>query len=405
MSKAPSQQPLKDNILEFIQKARTAAELVEWLPSAILESFHLQGCQIELYDADQQVATLVGSVGNGWLTSTNESRSIDQVREIYPPLIRGELTSFNSRHSALVEMVSPSLDWLGCPMMFNTQLLGVVWLTRFETDGFTADEQHQLQQLVDYAAIALYQTQLRETVANQQTEIQQLRQAKDEFLQLISHELFVPLGNIQLSTQTLEKIFKDASWRQVPQRRTVLKVLSLLSQECRRQKQFTDNLISLMFPEAQKQSEPMLMDLSSWLPSLLRSFEPRFEQESITFKGIIPKEPLPFECDINQLERIIIELINNALQYTPADKTVTVTVKATDTMVDIAISNTGVHISPEHHTRIFDKFYRIPELNPKQYGGSGLGLAIAKQLVTNLEGTLELKSTKQKTTFTVKLPR
>ncbi|MEO1510307.1 MAG: HAMP domain-containing sensor histidine kinase, partial [Cyanobacteria bacterium J06633_23] len=237
------------------------------------------------------------------------------------------------------------------------------------------------------------------------TEIRQLRKAKDEFLQLISHELFIPLGSIQLSAQTLERIFKDVSWRKVPQRSTVLKVLSLLSQECRRQKQFVDNLITLMFPEYQKVSEPVLMNLSDWLPSLLRTFEARFEQESLNFNTNIPKEPLTFECDVAQLERVITELVTNAIKYTPAKKTVTLTVNADKTSVEIAIANTGVHIPTNHQPHIFEKFYRVPELDQRQYGGSGLGLAIVKQLVTNLDGTIELKSTKQKTTFTVKLPR
>lgn len=399
------QQALIEDILMLAQKECSVSDLCGWLPKAILENFDLQGCQIELYNANHRTATLLASIGSGWSTVLHESRSLEQIWDIYYPLIEGNLTLFRSGHPAVVGLSPDSLAWLGCPMVINAKLLGAVWLTRPEQTSFSETEQHQLKQLIDVVAIALHQAQLRETIGQQQTEIQQLQKSKEEFLKLISHELFVPLGNIQLSTQTLEKIVRGTPWRAVPQKKTILKVVSLLSQECRRQKQFVDNLITLMFPANQTASEPVLMDLSSWLPSLLRTFKARFEEESLNLTSKIPQEPILLESDINQLERTMTELINNALHYTPADKTVTLKVKAIKTTVEIEIANTGVHIPTQHQPYVFDKFYRIPELNQKQYGGSGLGLAIAKQLVTNLGGTLELKSTKQKTIFTVTLPR
>ena len=398
-------QSLVERVLATIQQGRSTQELVDWVPEELVQGFGLQSCQIELYDEHQQTVTLVGGIGERLLGTTGGPRAAKQW-EFYEPLVRGRSLQFCSLVVKVKKGKSPpaTLAWVGCAMVHHGRLLGCVWLARPSNEIFNDTELKQLQQIVNCVAIAIYQTQLEETLEQQQTEIRQLRKAKDEFLQLISHELFIPLGSIQLSAQTLERIFKDVSWRKVPQRNTVLKVLSLLSQECRRQKQFVDNLVTLMFPEYQKVSEPVLMNLSDWLPSLLRTFEARFEQESLTFNTNIPKEPLTFECDVAQLERVITELVTNAIKYTPAKKTVTLTVNAGKTNVEIAIANTGVHIPTNHQPHIFEKFYRIPELDQRQYGGSGLGLAIVKQLVTNLDGTIALKSTKQKTTFTVKLP-
>ncbi|MGD1855805.1 MAG: ATP-binding protein [Leptolyngbyaceae cyanobacterium] len=391
-------------IENILAAARRGQSVYDWLPQALVHRFSLQSAHIELYDHRKQTITLVGEagayqnrsplqpVGPNW--KSYKSLTLGQAAQLCP------LTTATARPSA-----KPSA-WLGCPMLATGgQLLGVVWLVRFGHEIFAKAESKQLQHVVDCAAIAVHQSQLQQVVETQQDEIQQLRQAKDEFLQLISHELFVPLGSIQLSAQTLEKIFKDASWRKVPQRNTVLKVLSLLSQECRRQKQFVDNLITLMFPEYQKLSEPVLMNLSDWLPSLLRTFEPRFKQEDLKFSTNIPKEPLLLECDVAQLERVVAELITNTIKYTPAKKSVVVTVNTSDSHIKIAIANTGIQIPPSHQPHIFEKFYRIPELDQRQYGGSGLGLSLVKQLVTNLDGTIAVKSTPQKTTFTVTLPR
>ena len=396
---------LMERLLALIQKGDSIQELIDWLPATMVRQFNLRGCQIELYDSQQQQAKLVGGVGDGWLGPANQPRSVTQLWDLYQPLTQGTSLQFSSQYLGIKKTPHSSLTWLGCPIMNRTTPLGNLWVLRSGQCVFNRVESKQLCQLADCVAIALHQTHLEQTIDQQQTEIRQLRNAKDEFLQLISHELFIPLGSIQLSAQTLERIFKDVSWRKVPQRSTVLKVLSLLSQECRRQKQFVDNLITLMFPEHQKASEPVLMNLTEWLPSLLRTFATRLEQESLKLSTALPQEPLLFECDVAQLERVITELINNAIKYTPAKKTVKITVKATATEVAIAVANTGVQIPPNHQPYVFEKFYRIPEMDKQQYGGSGLGLALVKQLVTNLDGTIGLKSTKQKTTFTVKLPR
>ncbi|MEM7063481.1 MAG: HAMP domain-containing sensor histidine kinase [Cyanobacteria bacterium P01_B01_bin.77] len=400
-----SSRSLVERTLAFAQQGGAVKALADWLPKVMVKEFDLRGCQIELYDPKRRVATLIGGTGDGWLGSADQPHAVDQFWELYEPLTLGKSLLFSSQRLGSKTSSTMPLTWLGCPMMNRTELLGNVWLTRASKEVFDEIELGQLRQIIACVAIALHQNHLEQALETQQTEIRQLRQAKDEFLQLLSHELFAPLGNIQLSTQTLERIFKDVSWRKVPKRSTVLKVLSLLSQECRRQKQFADNLITLMFPEYQKASEPVLMNLSDWMPSLLRTFDARVEQESLSLKTKISQDPLLFECDITQLERIVTELLNNAIKYTPAKRTITITVKATDTAVEIAIANTGVHIPIDHQPRIFEKFYRVPELDQRQYGGSGLGLALVKQLVTNLEGTIQVKSTKQKTTFTVKLPK
>ncbi len=398
-------QTLIEHLLKCIQRGNSIQELVDWLSASMAKHFDLRGCHIELYDSQQKRSQLIGGIGNGWLGPYHQSRSISQFWEIYESLIRGVPLQFNPIDLLEKQTPEPFLTWLGYPIMHGNTFLGNLWAIRSSQCVFDPVELTQVCQIADYVAIALHQTQLEQTIEQQQTEICQLRKAKDEFLQLISHELFVPLGSIQLSAQTLERIFKDASWRQVPQRSTVLKVLSLLNQECRRQKQFVANLITLMFPEHQKTSEPVLMNLSDWLPSLLRPFEARFEQNSLKLSTHIPKEPLLFECDVTQLERVMTELVTNAIKYTPAKKTVKITAKATNNDVVIAIANTGAHIPTNHQPHIFDKFYRIPELDQRQYGGSGLGLALVKQMVSNLGGTIDLKSTKQQTTFTVTLPK
>ena len=104
------------------------------------------------------------------------------------------------------------------------------------------------------------------------------------------------------------------------------------------------------------------------------------------------------------LERVINELLTNACKYTPAQGEISLTTWAKESAVFFSISNSGIEISPEEQKLIFDKFYRIPSLDPWQFGGTGIGLALVKKLVELLGAQIQLDSQDNMTTFIIKLP-
>lgn len=92
--------------------------------------------------------------------------------------------------------------------------------------------------------------------------------------------------------------------------------------------------------------------------------------------------------DSTSLRRIIVELLNNAYKYTPAGGKILVTACVLSDKMQIAISNFGVEIPVNELPRIFEKFYRIPSIDPWKQGGTGLGLALIQSLVKQLGGTI-----------------
>lgn len=116
-------------------------------------------------------------------------------------------------------------------------------------------------------------------------------------------------------------------------------------------------------------------------------------------------QPLYVKGNLEQLYRLVSNLIVNAIQYTPAQGKVQVTLSRVDHDGLIEIHDTGIGIPPSEQKRIFDRFYRVDSARSRQTGGSGLGLAIANAIVQAHQGSIQVHSELGKgSTFTIRLP-
>lgn len=116
-------------------------------------------------------------------------------------------------------------------------------------------------------------------------------------------------------------------------------------------------------------------------------------------------EPLSVNGDRLALERVMLNLIENAVRYTPGGENVTVRVSKLPPWIEIQVIDTGGGIAPEHLTQIFERFYRVDKARSRTHGGSGLGLSIVKALVEAHGGGVSVTSAVGKgSVFTVRLP-
>mgnify|MGYP002777011614 CR=1 FL=1 len=231
---------------------------------------------------------------------------------------------------------------------------------------------------------------------DQITELHHLSELKDEFLSTVSHELRTPLTNMKMAIQLL-KIAKTDTQKE--------HYLRILDNECNRESDLVNTLLDLQRLESGRQSFEMTsISLHRWLPELLEPFDRRTESRQQSFSIVLdPTLPL-FYSDRTALERILVELLNNACKYTPPDEQIVLSVDAVGTRIEFSVKNSGVEISEEARSRIFERFYRVPNADPWKQGGSGLGLALVKKLVESLQGTIEVTSANCWTIFTVKFP-
>lgn len=151
-------------------------------------------------------------------------------------------------------------------------------------------------------------------------------------------------------------------------------------------------------------------DLAELLADEIDYLTPRATDKAITLNLTAPDQ-LYLEADPDKLARLFINLVDNAIKYSEAGDTVSVTAAAFQDGIRVEISDTGPGISPEHLPHLFDRFYRVDKARARQLtdtngqSGAGLGLSIAQWLAEVHGGRIEVTSRLgQGTTFTVRLP-
>ncbi|WP_414512071.1 response regulator [Nostoc sp. PCC 9305] len=228
---------------------------------------------------------------------------------------------------------------------------------------------------------------------------EEINQLKNDFLNLVSHELRSPLSNIKMMIQMIQlsNSTEDAQ-----------RYLKLMESECDRELELVNDLLDLQRLESSSYPviTPDALLLQQWLLWIIEPFQIRVQQHQQTLQPNLPANLPPLLSDGISLERIIVELLNNACKYTPAGGEIVLSVSHNSSEAPaktiITVSNSA-EIAVTELPRIFDKFYRLPNRDIWNQGGSGLGLSIVQKLVEQLQGNIEVESGNGWTTFTLTL--
>ncbi len=326
--------------------------------------------------------------------------------DIYHQLQQGQYTAFCLLNSSFIRH---DFAMLTCPIIDDHGLLGDLWLFKPPLSSFGEMEIRLLEQVANQCAIAIRQAQLYQAAQKQVTELERLNFLKDDFLSTISHELRTPISSIKIATDMIEILIDNLGGFQGD-----LKVLEtyiqILHGESQREEKLINDLLDLTRLESG--TEPLSLTpikLQYWIPYITDTFVERAKSQQQQLFIEIPPDFPEITTDVSILERIIVELLNNACKYTPAGEFIlfTATIEQFSSQeqphVQISVVNSGVEIPSEELERIFDKFYRIPNRDPWRYGGTGLGLALVRRLAQYLGATIEVESDFGRTCFTVDL--
>lgn len=223
----------------------------------------------------------------------------------------------------------------------------------------------------------------------------ELDRIRDNFIETASHEIRSPIANIKLATEMLN-VFSDPS-----QQKTYIDILNT---ECNRETELVNDLLDLQKMK-HSQIDPVftLIDLGDWIDEIVLPYVERSKTLGQQIEIRSPKD-LSIQTDGGKLGRILTELLTNACKYTPSGGTIFVEVNLlSDLSICLSIHNTG-EIPAESLPRIFEKFYRIPQLDFRFKGGTGLGLNLASELSSRIGGHLGVESKDNWTTFRLTLP-
>ncbi|HPD41500.1 MAG TPA: ATP-binding protein, partial [Anaerolineae bacterium] len=211
----------------------------------------------------------------------------------------------------------------------------------------------------------------------------------------IAHELRTPLSVLQIELESLE----DGLTEPTPE------VISGLQTELGRLNHLVEDLRVLALTDAgELHLEWATLDLGELLYSMLERVRGSAREKELTLSAEIPETPVFVEGDARRLSQVLLNLLSNAIQHTPAGGSISVTLSLRDaTTAQVAVRDTGEGIPAEHLPHIFERFYRpAVARTPK---GTGLGLSIAKNLVEAHGGSIWVESEEGRgSTFTFTLP-
>lgn len=233
-------------------------------------------------------------------------------------------------------------------------------------------------------------------VAEDQTELLALERARQEFLTNVSHELRTPLASIKLMLETVsDSADEEAAKTFLPQVLGQVDRLTTLVQRLLEQARVESGELVL---------QPAEIDLEEVARPIVQSFGPQAAGKDVNLELHVVR-PAKVEADEQRLSQVFVNLIDNALRFTPPGGAVTLTLDVADGHAVIRITDTGMGIPYKDLPYVFERFYVAERSRTRGVSGAGLGLSIVKQIVEAHHGTVSAESALGSgTTFTVRIP-
>jgi len=231
------------------------------------------------------------------------------------------------------------------------------------------------------------------------TEIKRLERVRKDFVANLSHELRTPLTSIKGYIEALLDGAKDDP-------KQCLEFLRILQKHTDSLNNIILDLLALSQIESGqyqwKREEVKVKDLIEKATSILRPMAERKKQRI----SVIPTtEVEPLVGDTEKLAQVVVNLLDNAIKYTPEGGKITLEAKQAGNELEIVVSDTGLGIPKKDISRIFERFYRVDQARSRELGGTGLGLSIVKHIIEAHGGKVSVESEIGKgSRFTVLLP-
>jgi signal transduction histidine kinase len=224
-------------------------------------------------------------------------------------------------------------------------------------------------------------------------------QMRDQFVDTATHELRTPLANIKAYAETLAL----ADVIDVEQQK---EFLNTINSEATRLARFVDDLLSVSSMELGSLSlNKQVTDLARMLNEVLNKIRPQVAEKDLTLEVVLPEKLPEPEFDKDKIATVLVNLLGNAVKYTPRGGRVTFRVNVSDQQIEIHVEDTGVGIAEHEVAKVFDKFFRSSDPRVQQETGTGLGLALSQEVARLHGGRISVESEIDKgSTFSLLLP-
>ncbi len=230
------------------------------------------------------------------------------------------------------------------------------------------------------------QEKMREQLELQNANLQHAQQVRSDFLANVSHDLRTPLTSMSIALSGL--LYTEAAWDRDEARTSI----QFVSEEIDLLEARVRNLLEMSRLEAQAQ-DPRIApdDLTDIVGAAMERLQPLLSKRNLVLR--FPDEPLMVSCDSTQIETVLVNLLENAVKYSPSGSTLTLTGERRENDVRFSVEDRGSGIEIGHEEQIFEKFYRSAQHADTQ--GTGLGLAICKAIVEANGGSIGAENVRE----------
>lgn len=289
---------------------------------------------------------------------------------------------------------------LGTPLGVGDEVIGAMLLISPQPRQWVERERTMLQQATANATRAFLHAQFLDQQAEHVARLEALDQQKDDFVGTVSHELRTPLTSISGYLEMLDDgDFGDLT---PPQR----KALAVIGRNTVRLRGLIEDVLVLNRIDARKLDPSFRsVDLGARIRDVVQDLAPQATDSGVRLTAHAPSQPCIVDGDALQLDRALINVIGNAIKFTPADGAVTVTLQVEATRARVRVEDTGIGIPAEDLDQMFTRFFRAGNALSRTIPGTGLGLAIVQAIIEAHDGTIELHSIENSgTTVVLDLP-
>ena len=385
--------------------------LLEKVLETLIHDLHFDRAMISFYDpvrgmtTDARVAGVsreVQELARLHETPVGDPESLEGVVLLQgKPLLIGDVQPYVARmhpHNRRLLQLTGSKSLLAVPIKTKDRILGSMIVDRMQEHGLTQDDLELMVTFAHQVAIALdnasaYQqieelnAGLEAKVQERTRELEQADRLRSQFLSHVSHELKTPMTSIKGFLQNM----LDGLTGSINEKQQ--RYMSRMLENSERLIRMIEDLLDRTRIQTGKlELAPVELDLGQCVADVMEQLRPLVQAKRQTLEAAYPDVPLVVWADRDRLVQIVINLLQNAMKFTPEEGHITVTVgKDNHRHAGVAVRDTGPGIAPEFRDKIFDPFFRITQTR-SSVKGLGLGLSIVRTLVELHGGTIEARN-------------
>jgi len=324
---------------------------------------------------------IIGSHLSEWFSPV----SVEMVNEIIKDLVSGKTID----KPAILEVVRKD----------GKSRLGEIKVKPVNYDGKITEVYGIIRDVTEKNRLEQKLAEYHEQIEHSYEDLKEVHRAKTEFISNIANELLTPLTSIRGCTELInDKMMGEINDEQKDKLKIILRntdQLIVLIHNLSIVAELENNILKLQIKS---------VSINETIIKILRDIQPQFEEKKISIVQDIHTLP-EIKGDGEKLARVILNLIINAIKFTPENGKIAITAVEEGDKIKISINDTGTGIPADKLPFIFDRFHQVYGTSIRKYGSVGLGLIISKEIIGMHNGIIWAESDENGSTFNIVLPK